>query len=315
MAVYLGSNQVSMVGGQPVIVEGIDTTDATATAADILSGKTAYVNDVKVTGTIASQAAQTITPGTSNKTISAGKYLSGTQTIAGDADLVAANIKSGVNIFNVAGTFTSDATAAAGDIANGKIAYVNGSKVTGTITEFTKNTGSVMSLDEILGKTNPAPQFQAIFSKDTLFRNGSYVDVQVNLDNFGDATAADVLSGKTFTSTAGVKVTGTASAGLAVKSGTTTSTTINTGLSSVSYFMLYRTTVTTTGLVQAVYGNNGTTANTTYCSSYSTWSKVYNFGTSTPTISGGTITWTTTNAAQGGFGSNVTYNWVAFGTA
>jgi hypothetical protein len=53
------------------------------------------------------QAAQTITPGTSNKTITSGKYLTGTQTIVGDADLIPANIKKGVNIFGVNGTCES----------------------------------------------------------------------------------------------------------------------------------------------------------------------------------------------------------------
>lgn len=87
------------------IKTGVDTSDATATAANILSGKTAYVKGAKVTGTIQSQAAQTITPGTANKTIAAGKYLTGPQTIKGDANLKGENIKKGVSIFGVSGTY------------------------------------------------------------------------------------------------------------------------------------------------------------------------------------------------------------------
>ena len=54
------------------------------------------------------QAAQTITPGTNDKTIAAGLYLTGTQTIKGDANLVAGNIKSGVTIFGVSGEYAGE---------------------------------------------------------------------------------------------------------------------------------------------------------------------------------------------------------------
>lgn len=51
------------------------------------------------------KAATTYTPSTSNQTIAAGTYCSGAQTIKGDANLVAGNIKSGVSIFGVAGSY------------------------------------------------------------------------------------------------------------------------------------------------------------------------------------------------------------------
>lgn len=53
------------------------------------------------------KAAASYTPGTSAQTIAAGQYLTGAQTITGDANLVAANIKSGVSIFGVAGALTA----------------------------------------------------------------------------------------------------------------------------------------------------------------------------------------------------------------
>ncbi len=86
----------------------IDASDATlASGASMLSGVTAYAGTTKYTGSISSKAAETYTPTTSDQTISAGQYLSGAQTIAGDANLAAANIKSGVTIFGVAGSLTS----------------------------------------------------------------------------------------------------------------------------------------------------------------------------------------------------------------
>lgn len=88
--------------------EFVDTADATLTGgAEMLSGKTAYANGVKYTGTITSKSAQTYTPTTSDQSIASGQYLSGAQTIKGDANLQAQNIASGVSIFGVTGTLSA----------------------------------------------------------------------------------------------------------------------------------------------------------------------------------------------------------------
>lgn len=54
------------------------------------------------------QTAKTWTPTTTNQTIAAGTYCSGAQTILGDSNLIAANIKSGVSIFGVTGTYSGE---------------------------------------------------------------------------------------------------------------------------------------------------------------------------------------------------------------
>ena len=115
-------------------------------SAGYISSGTAGNVTVALTASVTTKAAATITPGTSNQTIASGTYLTGTQTIAGDADLIASNIKSGVNIFGVAGTYsgldTSDATATASDIVSGKTAYINGREVEGSLVVQTYYTGS-----------------------------------------------------------------------------------------------------------------------------------------------------------------------------
>ena len=84
----------------------MDTSDATAQAADARSGVTFYVDGVKQTGSATEKAAQTYTPGTSDQTIASGQILTGNQTIKGDVNLVAGNILNGVTIFGVSGSLT-----------------------------------------------------------------------------------------------------------------------------------------------------------------------------------------------------------------
>jgi len=84
---------------------GVDPSDATATAADILSPKTAYIASGKVTGQIQSKTASIYTPTTANQVIASGVYLSGSQTILGDTNLVPSKIANGVTIFGVEGTY------------------------------------------------------------------------------------------------------------------------------------------------------------------------------------------------------------------
>ena len=83
-----------------------DTSDANATASEILDTKTAYVNGTKITGNIPSKTAQTYTPTTSDQAIQSGQYLSGIQTIKGDVNLVSGNILDGVAIFGVEGSLS-----------------------------------------------------------------------------------------------------------------------------------------------------------------------------------------------------------------
>lgn len=99
-------NGVTIFGIEGTMQEGIDTSDANAAATDLLLNKTAYVNGEKITGTIASLGETEYVPTTTNQIINSGQYISEDQTILGDANLVSENIKSGITIFNITGSYT-----------------------------------------------------------------------------------------------------------------------------------------------------------------------------------------------------------------
>lgn len=93
-----------------------DTTDANAVAGEILSGKTAYVNKNKITGSMTNQGGYDIELDDLNgATIPAG-YHDGSGTADIDATekakIIASNIKDGVTILGVLGTYTGEGVTA-----------------------------------------------------------------------------------------------------------------------------------------------------------------------------------------------------------
>ena len=100
---------------------------------------------------------------------------------------------------------TSDATATAEDIVKNKTAYVNGEKVTGSREKVTQLTGSVTA--KII--QNGLARFIGKVTQNAAIDAGEIIGLSLGAEELGNAYDADVAKGKTYTSAAGFKRTGT----------------------------------------------------------------------------------------------------------
>lgn len=121
------------------------------------------------------QGAQTITPGTADQTIAAGKYLTGVQTIKGDANLTPGYIKSGVSIFGVTGSYSGgtitlpETTATAKTMLDGYTAVV-------------KDTTASAGYKVITGGLTPASTLEII--SEVEFEASNTVDPSYSFDDY-----------------------------------------------------------------------------------------------------------------------------------
>lgn len=154
---------ISSVTVEAIPGKYVDTTDATATADTILDGETAYVGSVKVEGTMPNNGAaeKTLTTTETSYTIPEGYHNGeGTVIIVPETKTVQPS-RSEQNVTPTAGKVlskvtvgaipanlidTTDATAEASDILSGQTAYVNGVKVTGSMTNNAAVNGTIDGL-------------------------------------------------------------------------------------------------------------------------------------------------------------------------
>lgn len=117
---------------------------------------------------------------------------------------------------------TADATATAQDMAQGTTAYVDGELIEGELPVVNKYYNANFILNGVYDGhpesqngafENGLPAYAEFTVDKRTIVDPSYYFLELPLDNFGNATTADVRSGKTFTGSDGLCKTGTMSGG------------------------------------------------------------------------------------------------------
>ncbi|PAD78045.1 hypothetical protein CHH67_08415 [Paenibacillus campinasensis] len=126
---------------------GVIRATGNATPGDVLAGKIASNQYGEIIGEIPVRGeGGTVVIGTRDIVKLSG-YYSSDIVIKGDQNKIPNNIKYGIKIDGVEGTFTSDATASSTDLITGKSAYVKGHKIVGTLVPKSKQASGTVTTE------------------------------------------------------------------------------------------------------------------------------------------------------------------------
>ena len=199
------------------------------------------------------------------------------------------------------GTDTSDATVNASDVLADKIAYGASGRIVGSM----KNNGS---------QTINVSSVNTSYTISKGYHDGSG-SVQISSTEASKLSASNIKKGITILGVTGSYQGSTSSGGVQVKTGTTTSTSINTGLSSIDKFIIYADKISSEGMVNVIYDVSKSAVTLTACGGYNSFVQQCKTITQTTgySVSGGTFQWTDTSSL-GSFMYDATYNWIAVGS-